>query len=319
MAYNKILFYPSSKNETIHRNLNMLNNPGPSQNNRLFENFDRFYSIYPDIEATNLLQYVFIVRPSCNIVDRGGDITDECKHDNYITMMVKTEPILAESLCDGFNNEHDFIPFLTGRVESLQVPDLSLKTYTLDQPYTNYRIPYPGTSIESVTGGSFDITFRETKTLKIHKLFNLWIHYISAVKRNTCSPKMIMMKENRFDYACSVYQITCLPDGETIVWWGKYTGCIPKNVANSDLSFNLRGGVEPRTSISFDYFMYEPHHPEILSDFNDNAHVGTSANYVPLYDAGNAGSGTAMVGAPFISVDGNQLKLRWQPKYRSVD
>ena len=44
---------------------------------------------------------------------------------------------------------HAFIPFLTSRSESLQLPDYSIKTDEIRQPCTRYGIPYPTSAIES--------------------------------------------------------------------------------------------------------------------------------------------------------------------------
>ena len=70
---------------------------------------------------------------------------------------------------------HAFIPYLTSRVESLQLPDYTIKQNTLVQPYTKYSIPYTTSAIESSTGGTFDITFREDRYFSIHKLFYGWL------------------------------------------------------------------------------------------------------------------------------------------------
>lgn len=304
MAYKEV-YYPHSKpskDAQLHRDINLT---AGNSSDDYFKSFDRLYSIYPDYEMTNLIQYIFLVRPDLNI-------SDAVDGSSYFKMMKSTNPSLLNMLTHGFSYQHDFIPMLVGRTESLQIPDLSIKTYNLDQPYTGFRLPYAGTSIESRTGGSFDITFRETIDLRIHKFFQAWLNYINDISYGLYDPKDKYIRENKMDYATSVYQIVCLPDAETIVWWSKYTGCIPKNVANSDFSFNLRGNVDSKTSVQFDYFMHEAHEAESLADFAENSVNGS--RYTPLYNGNTLSAGNGLVGAPFIEAWHGLLKLRWSPK-----
>lgn len=326
--------------------------------------FDRLYSIYPNQEIDNICQYVFIVRPDLNIYKSGT--TELLKlsskqikagyyqnsspaNDALFKYMRSKHPNMLRSLTSGFSTSHDFIPFLVGRTESLQIPDYSLKTYKLNQPYTGYNLPYASNALESTTGGQFEIVFREDIEYRVHKLFQTWLYYIDGVTRNKFGPKNEYIRENKIDYACSVYCITCKQDAESIIYWTKYTGAFPTNVPNSDLSFNLRGTPNNKVSISFEYFRQEALDPYILVDFNKNAGVtnGNKTGYIPIYstdtlkslgmsdyrtaerkkmdrkldgsrvqyNANNhavLGTGNGLVGAPFICKVNNQYKLRWK-------
>lgn len=315
--------------------------------------FDRLYSIYPEKEMDGLCQYVFIVRPDLNILSTPNDLLKISKsemnkkgylqnvspHDDPLFQyMLQKYPNMLRSLTNHLEGgNHDFIPFLVGRTESLQIPDYSIKNYKMNQPYTNYQLPYASNALESATGGEFDIVFREDNEFRIHKLFQTWLYYIDGVTRNRFGPKMKYVTHNKIDYACSVYNITCLRDAETIVYWSKYTGAFPTSVPNSDTSFQLRGDPNKTITIPFSYFYQESLNPYILLDFNKNSHV-TKPNktaYIPIYrsatlndigmkdyrDSSNKditshsinaktkfrksapvalGSGNGLVGAPFI-------------------
>lgn len=264
--------------------------------------FDRLYSIYLDQEMDNLCQYVFMVRPSMNLfkdskgtklatltksqINSGFYANSYPAQDQFFRYMKKTYPNILRSLTSTLQGgSHDFIPYLVGRTESLQIPDYSIKGYKMNQPYTNYDLPYASHALDSATGGDFDITFREDNELRIHKLFQAWLYYIDGVTRNRFSPKTKFIMHNKFDYATSVYCITCKADAETIVYWTKYTGAYPTAVPNSDLSFNLRGSVNNKVTIPFTYFLQEAMDPYILVDFNKNAHVVKSNNkgFIPVY------------------------------------
>ena len=105
---------------------------------------------------------------------------------------------------------HTFIPYLTSRVESLQLPDYTIKQNTLTQPYTKYTLPYTTSAIESTTGGSFDLTFREDKYFSLHKLFYGWVYYQNNVMRNIFTPKKKYLMYNALDYATSIYDFIAM-------------------------------------------------------------------------------------------------------------
>jgi hypothetical protein len=343
-------------------NLNMNTGKGGYKEN-VGKYFDRLYSVYPEHEIDNLCQYVFIVRPDLNIVqdstnklvslgDSRADYLPNSSpdKDQLFRYMKKAYPYILYNLSGTELSGHDFIPYLVGRTESLNLPDYTIKDYKMNQPFTNYNLPYASHALESQTGGQFEITFREDDDFQIHKLFQTWLYYIDGVTRNKFGPKVKYIKDNRIDYACSVYCITCKADATEIVYWTKYTGAFPTSVPNSDLSFNLRGSPNNKVTIPFDYFYTESLNPYILVDFNKNAHVTSNASkqaYIPIYRSGTVssigmaesrskerkavtkvrdglgtqfvksapvalGSGNALVGAPFVCKIGNKYYLRWK-------
>lgn len=267
--------------------------------------FDRLYSVYPSKELDSVCQYVFIVRPDLYIFNRNMKVRNGTalmsytqkqlntgyrpnsspSRDEFIKMMYRQNPLMVKSLTRELSASHDFIPFLVGRTESLQVPDYSIKTYQLNQPYTNYNLPYASHALESMTGGQFEVTFREDNNYHVHKLFQTWLYYINAVTRNMFGPHMDHIRHNIIDYATSVYCITCRPDAKTIIYWTKYTGAIPTSVPNSDTGFNLRGTVNNKVTIPFSYFHQESLNPYIIYDFNQNSHI-TKDTKLPIKSEG---------------------------------
>lgn len=166
---------------------------------------------------------------------------------------------------------HTFIPFLTSRVESLQLPDYKIKSDRIVQPYTKYSIPYTQSAIESTTGGDVTLTFREDKYYSIHKLFYAWVYYEDKVMRNEFQPKEKYLKYNSLDYATSIYDFLVDDTGENVLYWAKYTGCVPTEVPMGNFGFNKGGSGETKVSISFDYFYCEHMDLNILRDFQYNS------------------------------------------------
>lgn len=298
--------------------LNMI----PNSDNTTNFWFDRFYSIYPYQELTNLIQYVFFVRADCNILTGTGTkakLNSQMSSDPFYIYMYKRYLRVLECLTDNFNSSHDFMPFLVGRTESLQLPDYTLKSNKIMQPYTGLGIPYASHGLESTSGGTFEVSFREASDLRVQYFFYAWLKYIDGVTRNIYSPKNKYINKNKFDYCTSVYLITCEPDGESIVHWSKYTGAFPTNAPISELSFNLRSGSVPnKPSFTFEYFKAEHFNPYILQDFNKNAHVTDKSKITRLkmYDSDALSTGYAPAGSPFIYREkkSNIFKLYWKAR-----
>ena len=325
-------------------------------------NFDRFYSIDLTTEQPSGRHYIFICRPDLYLVEEGssvaGGITlsseSRVNTDPYFTYLAQFHPEIIASLTSDFAgmksqtdtnasnvrvgnsvyqlSNHVFMPYLTTRIESLQLPDYKINSNTIVQPYTKYTIPYTTSAIESSTGGTFSINFREDRYYSIHKLFYAWIYYQNNVMKNIFRPKTKYLRYNALDYATSIYDFIVDDTGENIIYWAKYTGCVPIEIPMSDMSFNRNSGAENKTSVDFAYFYCEHMDRNILMDFQYNSLGYTAMNgqfknnkmnpfpisqTVPIYSE-NTFLGKNYVGRPviFYGNDKNKgpvFKLRWLP------
>ena len=200
MSYKSVSYTSSAigkaNDDKVHLDLNLR---APAYQS-MYQNFDRFYSVYPEIELTDLKQYVFMVRPELNVLSDANPlhISETCARDSWMKLMVKDHNITLRHLTTTLDAEHDFMSFLVGRTESLQIPDYSLKNHSISQPYSNFLMPYATNAIESSTGGSFDIIFKEDNQLRVHKLFYTWLYYIDAVSRGIFDPKHKYLIYNKF-------------------------------------------------------------------------------------------------------------------------
>lgn len=351
------------------KNVLLMMNDGTNdlQHKQPWVDFDRFYSVDLENELPSGRHYIFICRPDLYLIDESSKTMQlssksRVNVDPYFMYLSQFHPEIVASLTteftgmkstrlkpakgvgdnyastvtiDGknypFQNNHAFIPYLTTRVESLQLPDYTIKNNNLVQPYTKYSMPYTTTAIESSTGGSFDLTFREDKYFSLHKLFYAWIYYQNNVMRNIFRPKDRYIRYNELDYATSIYDFIVDETGENIIYWTKYTGCVPTSVPMSDLSFNRNSGAETKISIPFSYFYCEHMDQNILMDFQYNSLGYTALNStyfkdkkmypfdisqtIPIYNA-DTFLGKNFVGRPVIfygtdSKYGKVFKLRW--------
>lgn len=292
--------------------------PSDPYQQEAWQNFDRYYSVNMNLDHVDTrYQYVFMVRPECNIVKETNklELCDSTAKDPFFIWMNAWHSVILRGLTMEFDASHDFIPFLVGRTEMLQLPDYAIKSYQYYQPYTHYSLPYGGTGIESQSGGTFDMSFKDDHQFRLHKFFQAWLYYIDGVSRNRFHPKEKFITYNKIDYATSVYHFIMAPDGKHIQWWSKYTGCVPTSISNSDLSWNKGGTFDGKFSVPFQYFYFESLNPEILGDFNRNSNgARTLANG---YNNDFMSMGNHYVGAPYVSVEGGgySFVLNWrEPK-----
>ena len=313
---------------TVH---NMLQRWGTSgiKNTEVLDNFSRFYNVYPDMEmAADLKSYIFITRPEMNLIGPGAGLSNqptitlasENQTDTRLQYLAAMHPELMYMLTEEYSNEHQFIPYLQSRAESMQLPDYEIRTSEFTVPFYNYKFNYPTVTNESITGGTFTITFREDSELRIMNLFQFWIYYMDAVMKNKMKPTREHILDNSYDFMCSVYEIITDPTSERILFWSKYTGCYPTAVPLSNMSHNLRSTIDNKVGVTFSYMMVEMMEPRIITDFNHNS-VNSDpryddAGYTRIFDHDFGVVGSDLVGAPSIvlSRDQHSLYLFWKYK-----
>lgn len=270
----------------LHRTLNIIDldsSNASSSIKQVHNYFDRYYSVYPDSELTNVYHYIFMTRPDCNLIDSAtGQLYEEVKRNPTIENIYHTRPhalknLVAVGALDSASPLHNpgghrFMPVITSRCDSLQLPNTELRTASLLQPYTKFTQHF-GLHLANTTGIEFTMTFREFGDLSMHYLITAWINYIHDVMKGIYNPKDEYIRENRADYMVSIYDIMCAPDASTILYWEKITGAFPVDNDNSTLSFNLHGNSGNQITVPFVAFRIDPIHPYSLIDFNFNAGI----------------------------------------------
>ena len=317
-----------------------------------FQNFNRYYNIYNDLEMNGLHSYVFITRPdlyifvddtkeTSSLVGTGESVKNlhgksTILYSPKFIYMNQFHNIILRQLTAGFTPIHHFIPFLFDRTMSLQLTDTNIKEYSTKQLYTGYSFKYAGHGLESHSGsGEFSIQFREDSALRVTKMFSIWEEYIDGVTRGLFRPKDFYIYYDQLDYVCSVYEIVTGPDGESIVYWAKYTGCFPTNVNHSNFSHGVGvgTGMDNKIDINFAFSHFDALDPTILTDFNMNVpqtrkmarsaeviDIGVAADgshsrwVLPHYDP-EILTGRPIAGPPFIALTsgGYAYKLVWTP------
>ena len=291
----------------------------------------------PGTNLTKAFPRVFFTRPDIHIRSDKRDSKNNIINpgaldvkDPWFTYMDKNDPLLLRLLTKNYSPKHDFNPFLSNESKSFDLSDEKLDTMDHGETFTGWKVKYGKHTIGSKTSGSFTVSYDETRKLEIYKMHKAWIDYISKVYRGELQPNDDNMRNMVLDYACSVYYFLCAEDGETVIFWSKYTGVFPTSIPSGQFDWPENDIVKnPKCSIEYDYAWKEDMNPLILTDFNKNAHmydvnakdVNTKAPYQKMYDKRVCGTGYTFAGKPFISIqresnysDGYTIKLRFSPE-----
>jgi hypothetical protein len=235
---------------------------------------------------------IFITTPTINTCDFNE------KQNAYFKYLQEEEPDLYASLnyggdrTDAVRNyavrgtAHPFITILSNKFVSFSPPSTSSTSMEMSETRYGYKQALPGPIIGSISGGQADIEYVDNRNLDVLKIHKLWVEYIEGVSRGDLKPNSASIIHRMLDYTCSIYYFMLDMDGETILYWSKYTGCSPTNIPYDVFD----GKLEPNQTIlnyniSYNYSFKEDMDPNTLLDFNA---VATSAPNVASFQDGSS-------------------------------
>lgn len=175
-------------------------------------------------------------------------------------------------------------------------------------------------NIKSKTADNFSITYTDDDNLNIIKVHKAWTDYISKVYRGEFFANPIHRQNRTIDYASSVYYFLCGPDGETILFWSKYTGVFPTNTPSSALVWQ-KGNITkmPEFSINYEFSWKEDLMPTTLAEFNLNSANQNTYTYAKTYEPELGSTGKTFVNAPFVEtvIDRTTGKYEYKLRFRN--
>lgn len=278
-----------------------------------FINFNRYRLIHPDSVLTRSRGYVFFTRPDLNITM--DNITSDA--GSIFFNICGRYPDVVKSLTKSLSGSHQFIPLLSNRCTGMDVQNEQLETKELGETITGWKLTYGMNIIKSRSAGSVSTSFVDDQSLSIYALFKIWCEYISSISRGIISPRKQYIRTKQLDYACSIYYFLCSEDGENIIFWTKYTGCIPTSVPSSNFADSIDNMISvPKYTIDWQYAFKRDLDPMTLAEFNKL--TGSGFEYENIYNQNSIRSAKTIVGAPFIETTdgGKTFKLRFRKKYR---
>lgn len=195
----------------------------------------------------------------------------------------------------------NFIPILTNRFKNIQGGNVQMKVTQEFTTKKGYHIPLPDHTDDSALPGTVSISIPETSNLDITKMMGLWVNYMQNVSDGVFNPNPDSVKNGVLDYMSSIYYFVLNPDGKTIKYWIKYTGCYPTEIPSTSLQYNRGSSENVELSLTFQYTLKEEMNPDILKEFNL-----ISLNFAGLDQYGNdiTDNHSAIKNSKFLNVNG---------------
>jgi len=234
-----------------------------------FKNYNIYRKELQEEEPyTKGIPYIFITTPRLNLSN------DNINSNSFLIYLNTYEKDLLSSLTlyNGGNNltsSSPFIKILTERFLNKSGKSVSSRTIDVGEDVYGYKQTLPISMIDSIIGDTLTIEYREIKNLSITKLHKVWIEYTENIRRGFYGVNKEALDQNYLDYVSSLYYFILDMDGETILYYEKFTGLVPISNPYDALVMNeLNDRAVTNLSIEYVYSYMENMNPEILIDFN---------------------------------------------------
>lgn len=294
-----------------------------------YSDFNRFGYLNPYTTDTSNREYLFFTKPDLNIFGENDSIT--CNTDNLImnsalrsastlfaTVDTRYRPVLKQ-LQYHADLSTPFMCLLSNRVaSSLEMPSISTDNNESSANIYGTTIAYRGHSYKSNQGHSFTLSFKDSKYLEVYMLAKLYDEYHTLMKLGYIQPKTEYIENRILDDQFSIYKIVVGEDGETILYYAKFTGVFITDVPRGDMGEIPQDGIT--FSLSFYSQFVKDMDPYILVEFNRITPV--DAMEVSKTFSHSYGVNNTWVNRPHIEyaeseirghdgLDKNTFKLKW--------
>lgn len=222
------------------------------------------------------IPYVFITTPPLNLtktnIEADTFLSYMChsSRENQSVIASMTYSPLTDDLYSGLGNipNQRFLPLLTNSVLSIDAKDTVARTKEYAETFYGYKQVFPGSIVDSIVGDEISIKYQEWANIPVIKTHKIWLDYMEKARRGQILPSKLCLKDKFIDYASSIYYFLTDFDGETIIYWAKYTGVAPLNVPYSGLAGEINSHEIPDVTINYSYCYKEDMNPAIFRDFN---------------------------------------------------
>lgn len=238
--------------------------------------------------ATTTKEFLFFTLPDLSIFKRndpengGNVISGELNNalneypfwremKNYRSRILKLLQSSSLEISDPFNH------LLQNQVISnLEIPGLAAEV--IDTPVNMYGVgfSYRGSSEASNDSFEFQLEFKDTKWLDVYHFFKAYEEYETLKHHGVVAPYKQYIVDKVIHDQFSIYKFLVDEDMETLLYWAKFYGVMPKSLPREVFSnATFDNGIS--YSIDFKAAFFEDMTPEIIGDFN--------ALSAPFYDS----------------------------------
>lgn len=302
---------------TLLRNIDYLD---ANSYDRTFTEMNRFRLPFIGSSLSKAKAYVFFTRPTLHLFNSNG-LRNEIADNAVLSHLYEQNPLLLKSLSSKLSENHGFNPFLSNAAQSMEIADEVMKTIEHGETYTGWKQVYARNTNESNSANQFSVQYTEDKDLNIYNIHKAWIEYMNCVMRGDITSTRYAIVNKVLDYSCAVYYFMCAADGETILFWNKYTGVFPINTPASAFSWSADTPItNPKLTVNYMYAMREQMNTKALAEFNYLSHGEEFGAFADIYNSsGYAMHNSTMVGMPFVLFEKNsnggkpKFKLKFRP------
>lgn len=261
-----------------------------------FKKFDGYYTnIYKDsfvsgnafMFITKPLLYINPIKSTTTSLDRSAyiNMTRDPNFAQYITTeaLNNIDRYIPQMLSYNLSNTNVtslFMPIFTNACKSFDSNDIAMGQTELFDTKQGHRQSLPTHKTESEAANTLSITVTEDNNLSFTKIMNLWVNYISNITDGTFDANPEMVLNGVLDYTCSIFYFVLEPDGKTLKYWAKYTGCWPTSIPYGSFRYTKGDNSLVDLNLTFAYSVKEDMNPLILEDFNKIS-LKLNDTYVP--------------------------------------
>ena len=243
----------------------------------LFNKTYRFGVFNPWEAATETKEFLFFTKPDLNIYARDQDngqllggpvLIEELQPYAYWKDLIASKKRIINQLQLSANPIDNFNHLLQNQVISnLEIPGLTAET--IETPTNMYGVgfSYRGSSEASDDSFDFSLEFKDTKWLDVYYFFKTYEEYETLKHHGTIAPYRKYIENKVIHDQFSIYKFLVDEDMESIIYYSKFTGVMPKSLPRDVFSSaKFDNGIS--YSVDFRAAFFDDMKPEILNDFN---------------------------------------------------
>ena len=220
--------------------------------------------------AVKAIPALFMTTPLLNLTKTNVE------NNHFLKYISETDPELLSLLSFGVKTDNSsqvntspFIKLISNRFESFTTKATTSQPREVGETFYGFKQYLPGPYINSISGDSISIEYTETGGMEILQLHKIWLDYIENISRGIFKPSRTASFNRYLDFTSSIYLFNLAPDGETILFWEKLTGCSPISVPYDVFSSKAVNDKEIiRYSIEYVYSYKEDLNPRSIQAFN---------------------------------------------------
>ena len=244
-------------------------------NSSLYTKTFRFGLLNPYGAISTAREYLFFTKPDLNIMNTDENLIPSiylqdglCNLPFWADLLQSRVNTTIKSLQNSMNKTDPFNHLLQNMVASnLDIPGLSSEMTETPTNMYGVSFAYRGSSEASDDNPEFSLEFKDTKYLDVFTYFKAYEEYETLKHHGIIRPSKFYIKNKILHDQFSIYKFIVDEDMETIIYYGKMYGVVPKSLPREVFS-NPTFDSGLTYSIDFRAAFYEDMKPDILADFN---------------------------------------------------